>query len=246
MMNGAVPRLVGLPRRLLYALIVVGLSAGAPVGLLVVRLAGAEAIDSSALHRELEADPRTYAYVLLSTLVVFASFGYALGRQADALVDLSRTDPLTGLGNTLAFEERLAQEATRSARYQQPLALLLADVDGLKAINDRHGHRAGDLALQAVGRSLRRGARQTDLAVRIGGDEFALLLHGAGPLQAREIVSRIVAAVAANIDPLVRRLSASFGVATSGSVDEPEALLRVADEAMYQAKRSGTRIEVAA
>jgi diguanylate cyclase (GGDEF)-like protein len=88
--------------------------------------------------------------------------------------------------------------------------------------------------------------REEDDAFRVGGDEFALLLHGAGPSQAREIVSRIVAAVAANIDPLVRRLSASFGVATSGSVDEPEALLRVADEAMYQAKRSGTRIEVAA
>jgi diguanylate cyclase (GGDEF)-like protein len=238
MMNGAVPRLVGLPRRFLYALIAVGLSAGAPVGLLVVRLAGAETIDSSALRRELEADPPTYAYVLLSTLVVFASFGYVLGRQADALVDLSRTDPLTGLGNTLAFEERLEQEAARSVRYGQPLALLLADVDGLKAINDRHGHRAGDLALQAVARCLRDGARQTDLAVRIGGDEFALLAPSTSRSAAVALGERIRSLV---VGQGIEGLTVSLGVATlePGRPLAGDYLREMADTALYEAKRRG-------
>jgi len=238
MMNGAVPGLVVLPRRLLYALIAVGLSAGAPVGLLVVRLARAEALDFAALRRELEGDPPTYAYVLLSTLVVFALFGYVLGRQADALVELSRTDPLTGLGNTLAFEERLGQEAARSVRYGLPLALLLADVDGLKAINDRHGHRAGDLALQAVGRSLRDGARQTDMAVRIGGDEFALLAPSTSRSAAVALGERIRSLV---VGQGIEGLTVSLGVATlePGRPLAGDYLREMADTALYEAKRRG-------
>ena len=238
MMNGAVPGLVVLPRRLLYALIAVGLSAGAPVGLLVVRLARAEALDFAALRRELEGDPPTYAYVLLSTLVVFALFGYVLGRQADALVELSRTDPLTGLGNTLAFEERLGQEAARSVRYGQPLALLLADVDGLKAMNDRHGHRAGDLALQAVGRSLRDGARQTDMAVRIGGDEFALLAPSTSRSAAVALGERIRSLV---VGQGIEGLTVSLGVATlePGRPLAGDYLREMADTALYEAKRRG-------
>jgi len=238
MMNGAVPGLVVLPRRLLYALIAVGLSAGAPVGLLVVRLARAEALDFAALRRELEGDPPTYAYVLLSTLVVFALFGYVLGRQADALVELSRTDPLTGLGNTLAFEERLGQEAARSVRYGQPLALLLADVDGLKAMNDRHGHRAGDLALQAVGRSLRDGARQTDMAVRIGGDEFALLAPSTSRPAAVALGERIRSLV---VGQGIEGLTISLGVAIlePGRPLAADYLREMADTALYEAKRRG-------
>lgn len=237
-MNRAVSRLVVLPRRFLYALIAVGLSAGAPLGLLVVRLAGAEAIDFAAVRHELEADPPTYAYVLLSTLVVFASFGYVLGRQADALVELSRTDPLTGLGNTLAFEERLEQEAARSVRYGQPLALLLADVDGLKAINDRHGHRAGDRALQAVGRSLRDGARQTDMAVRVGGDEFAVLAPSSSRAAAVALGERIRLLV---VGQGIEGLTISLGVAIlePGRPLAADYLREMADTALYEAKSRG-------
>jgi len=88
--------------------------------------------------------------------------------------------------------------------------------------------------------------RTGDRAFRVGGDEFALLLHGAGEQEAREVVGRIVNAVEANIDPLVRTLTASFGIAPRRGREQPQELLRVADEAMYAAKRSGTRIEVAA
>jgi diguanylate cyclase (GGDEF)-like protein len=120
------------------------------------------------------------------------------------------------------------------------------DVDNFKEINDAHGHACGDRVLTRFATLLAELVRQDDRAFRVGGDEFALLLYGAGAQEARDVVSRIVAAVEANIDPLVRTLSASFGVATSSGRDEPQELLRVADEAMYQAKRSGTRVEVAA
>jgi diguanylate cyclase with GGDEF domain len=106
----------------------------------------------------------TFVYVTVSTLVVFSVFGYVLGRQADALVDLSRTDALTGLGNHRAFTERVAQEVSRAARYRLPLSLLLVDVDRLKAINDRGGHAGGDAALRLVADALRADARESDLA----------------------------------------------------------------------------------
>jgi diguanylate cyclase (GGDEF)-like protein len=88
--------------------------------------------------------------------------------------------------------------------------------------------------------------RTEDWAFRVGGDEFALLLRQAGEQDAREVVARIIDAIESNIDPLVRTLNASFGIATGNCGQEPEELLRIADEAMYQAKRSGTKIEVAA
>lgn len=244
-MKGIVPRLVALSRRFLYALIAIGLSAGAPLGLLVVRMAGAEEIGGDALRRELEGNLSTYAYVLLSTLAVFASFGYVIGRQADALVALSRTDTLTGLSNPLAFLERFEQETARAARYGEPLALLLVDVDGLKAINDGHGHRAGDLALQAVARALRGGARQTDLPARLGGDEFALLAPSTSRPAAVALGERIRSLVAgARVDGL----TVSVGVATlePGQAGAADHLREIADTALYEAKRQGRNRVVAA
>ena len=126
------------------------------------------------------------------------------------------------------------------------LALVFLDLDNFKEINDDHGHVVGDRVLARFGSLLAELVRTGDNAFRVGGDEFALLLAEAGEQDAREVVGRIIAAVESNIDPLVRTLSASFGIATSSGRQEPEELLRIADEAMYQAKRSGTRIEVAA
>jgi diguanylate cyclase (GGDEF)-like protein len=221
------------------------LAAGAPLGLLTVRLAGAGEAHLDGVRRELEADSSTYLYVAVSTAVVFASFGYVLGRQADALVELSRKDPLTELWNTLAFHERLEQETSRAARYSEPLSLLLVDVDGLKTINDRHGHRAGSGALQAVGRALRIGGRATDLAARVGGDEFALL--------APSTTEPAAVALAERIRTLVERegtfgLTVSVGVAAleEARAGDARALWDSADGALYEAKRRGRNRVVAA
>ena len=238
-------RAASLPRRLSYTLSAIGLAAGAPLGLLAVRLASSGGVDPAGLRRQIEADWPTFLYVTLSTIVVFAAFGHVLGRQADALVKLSRTDPLTGLGNPLAFTERLEEETARVARYGEPLSLLVLDVDRLKAITDRGGHHAGDLALKAVARALRSGARQTDLVARVGGDEFALIAPSTPPPAAAALGERIQSLVASE---RVRGLSVSLGVATMGQARSADsrALRDAADAALYEAKRQGRNRVVSA
>jgi diguanylate cyclase (GGDEF)-like protein len=184
---------------------------------------------------------------VLQALRIFANQAMealAVATQLEETRFLADHDPLTRLLNRRALLEELGEAA--EAGWPKPLALVFLDVDNFKEINDDHGHATGDRVLTRFATLLAELVRQDDRAFRVGGDEFALLLYGAGAQEARDVVTRIVAAVEANIDPLVRTLSASFGVAISRGRDEPQELLRVADEAMYQAKRSGTRIEVAA
>ena len=184
---------------------------------------------------------------VLQALRIFANQAMealAVATQLEETRFLADHDPLTRLLNRRALLQEL--NAAADEGWTKHLALVFLDVDNFKEINDVHGHATGDRVLARFATLLAEMVRQDDRAFRVGGDEFALLLYGAGAQDAREIIARIVAAVEANIDPLVRTLSASFGVATSAGRDEPQHLLRVADEAMYQAKRSGTRVEVAA
>jgi diguanylate cyclase (GGDEF)-like protein len=236
--------LAALPRRLYYTVAAALLAAGAPLGLLVVRLV-AHRLALAGLRREIADDLTTYAYVTLSTIVVFSMFGYALGRQADTLLRLSRTDALTGLPNPRASSERFEAELARAARYREPLSLLLVDVDGLKAMNDGNGHRAGDLALQAVARAMRTGARQTDLAARLGGDEFALLAPSTPRPAAVALGERIRSLVA---EQGVAGLTVSVGVVTAdhGNSSAAATLRETADGALYEAKRQGRNRVVSA
>ncbi len=182
---------------------------------------------------------------VLQALRIFANHAMealAVATQLEETRFLADHDPLTRLLNRRALLRELAA-ATEEGR---PVALVFLDVDNFKDVNDGHGHATGDHVLARFASLLVELVRNGDDAFRVGGDEFALLLRDAGEHEAREVVSRIVAAVAANIDPLVRTLTASFGIAPSAGAEEPEKLLRIADEAMYEAKRSGTRVEVAA
>ena len=184
---------------------------------------------------------------VLQALRIFANHAMealAVATQLEETRFLADHDPLTRLLNRRALLNELA--ATTDAGGEAPLALVFLDVDNFKEINDGQGHAAGDRVLALFATLLAELVRSGDKAFRVGGDEFALLLHGAGEEEAREVVGRIMTAVESNIDPLVRTLSASFGIAPSSGGDAPQALLLVADEAMYAAKRSGTRIEVAA
>jgi diguanylate cyclase (GGDEF)-like protein len=158
---------------------------------------------------------------------------------------LANHDPLTRVGNRRAFTRRLAEEVHRTARYGQRFALVVLDVDGFKALNDRHGHLAGDVALEAIGEVLRTTLRRSDCAFRLGGDEFALILEEAGVAEATHVVERIgegIAAVDAGED---HHLRASFGVAIGDGMPDPEVLLRAADAAMYEAKRAGQGVRFA-
>jgi diguanylate cyclase (GGDEF)-like protein len=183
---------------------------------------------------------------VLQALRIFANHAMEALAAATQLAEtrfLADHDPLTRLLNRRTLLRELQETGEQP---QQALALVFLDLDNFKDINDHHGHVVGDRVLARFGSLLAELVRSEDHAFRVGGDEFALLLREAGEQDAREVVDRIIAAVESNIDPLVRTLSASFGVATSSRRQEPEELLRIADEAMYQAKRSGTRIEVAA
>lgn len=213
------------------------LAAGAPLGLVLLRLAALREPSIAAFTREVKQDLATFLYVTVSTLAVFSAFGYIVGRQADVFMDLSRTDPLTGLRNQRAFEERLGEEGARAERYRTPLALVIADVDGLKAINDRGGHHAGNAALRAVADALRKDARQTDLAARIGGDEFALIAPNTVAHEAFALGERIRCLVA---EQGAGGITISVGVATL-DLERPDVavLLQAADAALYEAKRRG-------
>jgi diguanylate cyclase (GGDEF)-like protein len=158
---------------------------------------------------------------------------------------LADHDPLTRLGNRRAFTRRLAEEAHRAARYGRRFALVVLDIDGFKGVNDRHGHEAGDAALRAVGDVLTDSLRRSDCAFRLGGDEFALLLEEAGEREAVLAVDRVAARIAAVVAGEGRTLLASFGVALAEATPDPEALLRAADAAMYEAKRAGAGVRFA-
>ena len=154
-------------------------------------------------------------------------------RSAERSRILSLTDPLTELPNRRAFEERLKLAFERGERF----ALLYVDLDGFKQINDRLGHAAGDEALRDVGVILRQAVRQADMAVRIGGDEFCLLLASADADSTRVVAERVLAGLRSLTLPKGATLSASFGIATNLDGDTPASVLDAADQAMYRAKR---------
>lgn len=158
----------------------------------------------------------------------------------------AHTDFLTGLRNRRYLELILERELFRVARYGRPLSLIILDLDGFKAVNDTHGHEVGDRVLKALARCLEEHLRQSDRAVRLGGEEFAVLLPETGLPQALRLAERLRQAVAALKVPPVERLSASFGVAQASPTDSPFSLLKRADEALYRAKRAGkNRVETA-
>jgi diguanylate cyclase (GGDEF)-like protein len=184
---------------------------------------------------------------VLQALRIFANHAMEALAVATQLAEtrfLADHDPLSRLLNRRALLHALQESGERAE--DRNLALVFLDLDNFKQINDRHGHVIGDRVLEKFGSLLNEHVRTEDRAFPVGGDEFALLLSEAGEPDAREVVARVIDAMESNIDPLVRTLNASFGIATSSCRQEPEELLRIADEAMYQAKRSGTKIEVAA
>jgi diguanylate cyclase (GGDEF)-like protein len=151
------------------------------------------------------------------------------------------TDDLTDLSNRRRFMEALRQEVARSARLDTPLALVLFDLDHFKQINDRCGHQAGDDVLRSAADVIRMRVRGTDLAARIGGEEFAVILPGtdlAGAMSLAENLRRDISEGVAVPDPSLI-LTASFGVAEHHPGEPAESLIGVADRALYRAKADG-------
>jgi diguanylate cyclase (GGDEF)-like protein len=175
-------------------------------------------------------------------LGIFADLAGLAITNADTSAHLlaqATSDPLTGLLNHRAFQERVESEVARAQRYGRPLALVLLDLDYFKSINDAYGHQAGDSALMQAAHLLERGARAGDVLGRIGGDEFALLLPETTAPGALPIAERWAAAFRAAPVGVAAHLTMSAGVCDLTHAHDSQELLRLADGALYWAKNQG-------
>jgi diguanylate cyclase (GGDEF)-like protein len=157
-------------------------------------------------------------------------------REARLLADL---DALTGLHNRRYFHETLAREVSRAQRYDRQLALIVFDLDDFKAINDRIGHLSGDAVLAETAERVRDVVRSADIACRVGGDEFAVILPESSTGDADQLYHRLRGAVSSRPVGQAGRLFLSAGIADLLPDDDPTNFFERADEALYRAKELG-------
>jgi diguanylate cyclase (GGDEF)-like protein len=164
-------------------------------------------------------------------------------REARQLADL---DALTGLHNRRFFHETLAREVSRAQRYERNLALIVFDLDDFKEVNDKIGHLAGDAVLAEAAERVRDVVRSADIACRVGGDEFAVILPESGIDDADQLYRRILQAVSGRPLGQVGKVFLSAGVAELRAEDDGRTFFERADEALYRAKETGKGRAVAA
>ncbi len=157
-------------------------------------------------------------------------------REARRLADL---DSLTGLHNRRYFHETLAREVARAHRYGRQLALIIFDLDDFKAINDRIGHLSGDAVLAETAERVREAVRSADIACRVGGDEFAVILPEASTQDGDQLYHRLRGAISSRPVGQAGRLLVSAGISDLRANDDPTTFFERADEALYRAKELG-------
>jgi diguanylate cyclase (GGDEF)-like protein len=166
-------------------------------------------------------------------------------QRANQFQLMSITDPLTGLHNRRYLEARLAEELSRSKRYNYPLSFMMIDIDDFKLYNDLNGHQAGDRALEMTAQSLRSALRKVDVASRYGGEEFSILLPQTSLEEAGTIADRIRRSLMSTKFPHgssqpLGMVTASIGLSSfSPALNSAEAIVRAADRALYHAKSHG-------
>ena len=183
---------------------------------------------------------------LFNTVMHGTSFlvvGLLLAKLKDALANekaLSRLDPLTSLLNARAFYDEARRVVSIGRRKHRPVTIAYIDLDDFKAVNDTHGHHAGDELLLRVAAAIRKCTRISDLSARMGGDEFVLLLPETGPVEARLVFNRLRGLISQTLAETPHPVTASIGGVVFPAVpDSIEAMVRVADERMYAAKAAG-------
>lgn len=157
------------------------------------------------------------------------------------LQELAVTDPLTGLKNRRYLDRKLLRLLEESSETGQPLALLIVDIDHFKKVNDIYGHAAGDAVLQELAWKLQAETTESDIAARLGGEEFVLVLKGAGKQQAWKTAEQIRANVEHGSWKHVK-VTVSIGIAVYEEGDDAKSLLAKADEALYLSKKAGRNL----
>jgi len=182
---------------------------------------------------------------LVAPQIALAIERAAWQQRANQFQLMSITDPLTGLHNRRYLEARLAEELSRSKRYDYPLSFMMIDIDDFKVYNDQNGHQAGDRALEVTAQCLRAALRKVDVASRYGGEEFSILLPQTDLREAGVIADRIRRKINSTSfthgksQPL-GAVTVSIGLSTfSPALDSAEAIVRAADRALYHAKSHG-------
>jgi diguanylate cyclase (GGDEF)-like protein len=188
---------------------------------------------------------------MFSLGVLGLSIGFILLANERLRVELefmATRDPMTGMLNRRAFFARAAVEWARAVRARRPLAVVTADIDFFKKVNDTHGHHVGDLVIKDFARRASRLLRVPDILARFGGEEFVILLPDTDRANARHVAERIRREVATQRDKALPAYTASLGVAVAqgapGDAADIEALIAAADAALYRAKQGGrNRVE---
>ena len=185
------------------------------------------------------------ALVFLSMAWNFGLLLMAMDRLRNEVADLALLDDLTGVGNRRHLLQRLTEECARSERSGEPFALLVIDLDGFKAINDTHGHAAGDACLQHFTLMAQTRLRPGDMLARTGGDEFCVVLPASTLREGAMIARRILDVCREDADALRRRRCPDRGLDRRRAMDErtsgafPDRLIAAADHALYAAKNEG-------
>ncbi len=216
-----------------------GIAAGVGALVLITYIASSLAADVGARALLLR------GLIILSVVGGTGIVAHVVRRHVEGLIhkldELARIDPLTGLLNRRGFDEHLSNEISRFRRTRRPLSLAVGDIDHFKAINDRHGHAAGDMVLQGIGETLLSSARGADVVARLGGEEFALLMPATGPDAALAAAERLRALVATVSDPGGAPVEITFGVTSTAEpgCQDADSLLLAADRALYVGKEGG-------
>jgi diguanylate cyclase (GGDEF)-like protein len=196
-----------------------------------------------ALGKKAVETSRLYIALLIVVAVFIALFAYRTKRSQLHFMKLSRVDGLTGIDNRPYFIAQSERSLEASRKLGQEVCVILCDLDHFKSINDRYGHATGDHVLRQAVQACRTHLRASDLFGRFGGEEFCILLPGCSLADARQRCEQLraaIASVATDAGNTISTVSASFGVATTGSSSyELRQLLAHADAALYRAKFAG-------
>lgn len=185
-----------------------------------------------------ETPPTAAALEAADAIIVGATIPIENARLYRAAVVNAEIDPLTRLYNRRYFHEMLVREIARTHRYGRRLTIAILDVDGFKSLNERLGHLAGDAILADIGASIRAVVRTSDVACRVGGDEFGVILTEAGALDAEHFFERLRFGLSSDLGG-GERLTLSAGAAELRPEDDSAKLFERADAALFEAKRTG-------